>query len=119
MQVEGGGSYQGNLLWYADQSAGVLPQPGVLWMPRWSFHVVMLLWSLWLVSRLIGLAKWGWTQLTVYGLWRWPPESSVLGRAKDRVAALVGDEPSTEAPPSEAPEPSAVPDPDPGPEREP
>jgi hypothetical protein len=33
----------------------------------------MLLWALWLASRLLRWMRWGWDQLREGGLWSWPP----------------------------------------------
>ena len=90
MQVEGGGSYGNQLQWYVARAGSTLPSAWLLWLPRWTFHVVMLLWALWLVGRLIKLARWAWEQFVVEGLWRRPVRKAMP--AAVGVAAAGGDE---------------------------
>ena len=71
--VRGAGSYGQSLHWFADTSGAALPTPGVLWLPVWTWRVAMLLWSLWLASRLLQWFRWGWEQFSVGGLWTTPP----------------------------------------------
>jgi len=71
--VSGAGSWGNTLSWFVDTSGGELPRPGVLWLPIWVWRVAMLLWALWLASRLLRWVKWGWEQARVGGLWSWPP----------------------------------------------
>ncbi len=102
--VRGAGSYGRSLRWFADRSGATLPSPGVFWLPVWCWRLAMLLWSLWLASRLLRWLKWGWEQFSAGGLWtiptwfRWsaPPAS------QPAAAALpgTGSEPS---PPTPAP----------------
>lgn len=70
------------LEWYVDrldasgEGAGEssMPQATVVSLPTWTYHVVMLLWSLWLAARLIAWSRWAFTSFTSGGMWRtWPP----------------------------------------------
>lgn len=89
--VSGGGSYGNTLLWFTDRSTGALPEPGVLWLPTWVWRVAMLLWSLWLASRLLKWLRWGWEQLRVGGLWSWPPRTSTPAPLPSIDADATGD----------------------------
>ena len=71
--VRGAGSRGGLLRWFVDQSDSTLPQPGVFWLPVWCWRIAMLLWALWLSSRLLQWLRWGWDQLSHGGLWTLPP----------------------------------------------
>jgi len=70
--VRGAGSRGGFLRWFVDQSDSTLPQPGVFWLPLWCWRIAMLLWALWLSSRLLQWLRWGWDQLSHGGLWTLP-----------------------------------------------
>ncbi|MCO4768672.1 MAG: hypothetical protein KDA24_01485 [Deltaproteobacteria bacterium] len=91
--VRGAGSYGQSLHWFADVSGSTLPTPGVLWLPVWCWRVAMLLWALWLASRLLKWLRWGWEQFSVGGLWTAP------GWWKwNRKPAAAGDAPAASAP---------------------
>ena len=70
--VRGAGSAGRSLRWFVDQSGSTLPRPGVFWLPLWCWRVAMLLWALWLSSRLLQWLRWGWDQLSHGGLWTLP-----------------------------------------------
>ncbi len=70
MQISGNGSYAGNLHWFQDRSASLLPQPWVISIPLLVYRLLMLLWALWLAFALTNWLKWGWHNFTVGGLWR-------------------------------------------------
>ncbi len=70
--MRGAGSRGGFLRWFVDQSGSTLPQPGVFWLPLWCWRIAMLLWALWLSSRLLRWLRWGWDQLSHGGLWTLP-----------------------------------------------
>ncbi len=70
------------LEWYVDRAAEVLPRPWILSLPLWVWRVLMLLWSLWLASRVLRWAPWVWERLTAgpllaspkkFGEWREGP----------------------------------------------
>jgi hypothetical protein len=72
MQVDGAGSTNRALTWYADRVDGTLPTPAILSVHVLVWRVIMFLWALWLVWRLINWAKWGWTRFSTDGWWRTP-----------------------------------------------
>ncbi len=63
MQVAGPGSHSTTLAWYVERIAGALPQPWVLSLPLWVWRLLMLLWALWLASRLLRWLPWCWGRL--------------------------------------------------------
>ncbi len=65
MQVLGPGSYGSTLYWYVERAQGALPRPWLLWLPLWVWRLLMLLWSLWLASRLLRWLPWCWQRFTV------------------------------------------------------
>jgi hypothetical protein len=75
MQVRGAGSSNGVLNWYVDQIDDVLPAAGILSLPLLVWRILMLLWALWLVSRLLKWAPWSWRAFSEGGLWRVIPPS--------------------------------------------
>jgi hypothetical protein len=70
MQVAGNGSSDTILKWYVDRFDGALPGAWVVSLPLWTWRVVMLLWSLWLATRLIAWLKWGWSAYVAGGGWK-------------------------------------------------
>ena len=70
MQVEGGGSSDELLRWYADRVSGDAPAAGVLSLPIWLYRVAMLLWALWLAMSLVRGAGPAWRAFNQGGLWR-------------------------------------------------
>ncbi|MEO1271459.1 MAG: hypothetical protein AAFX99_25480, partial [Myxococcota bacterium] len=72
--VYGGGSSAQVLGWYVDQISGTLPTAGVVSLPLWSWRVAMLLWALWLGSRLLVWLPWGWQAFQTDGLYRAIPK---------------------------------------------
>jgi hypothetical protein len=75
MQVEGNGSSQGLLRWFADRSPAQLPQPWVVSVPLLAYRVVMLAWALWVAWSLLGWLKWGWATFTSGGAWKSTPKT--------------------------------------------
>jgi hypothetical protein len=73
MQVEGAGSTSSSLRWYADHAA-TLPRPYVIWLPLLVWKAVMLLWALWLASRVFRWVVDGWASFSAGGLWQMPPK---------------------------------------------
>jgi hypothetical protein len=70
MQLAGGGSSETSLRWYQDRVPGTMPRAWVLSAPLWAYRVLMLLWSLWLASRLVRWLPWGWESAASGGLWK-------------------------------------------------
>ncbi len=70
MQIAGNDSSATLLKWYQDRIDGHMPMPLVFSLPRWTYRVLMLLWSLWLAAALVGWLKWGWSCFSTGGMWR-------------------------------------------------
>jgi hypothetical protein len=70
MQVAGANSHAGSLNWYTDRIANALPAASAVSAPLWLFRVLMLLWSLWLASRLLRWLRWAFDCMKHGGLWR-------------------------------------------------
>ena len=70
MQVVGNGSFGQTLRWYVDMAEGALPEPWVISVPIYVWHGVMIAWSLWLASALIGWLKWGFAAFGAGGYWK-------------------------------------------------
>ena len=69
MQVQGAGSFAGNLVWYADRVGASLPQPWVLSLPRWVWQATLLAWSLWLAASLVRWVPWAWRCFSTGAVW--------------------------------------------------
>jgi hypothetical protein len=80
MQVEGAGSNSSTLRWYVD-SATELPRPFVIWLPLLVWKAVMLLWALWLASRVFRWVVDGWSAFSEGGLWKMPPRKAKKEKA--------------------------------------
>lgn len=98
MQVGGNGSGEQLLRWYADRVEGTTPSAWVLSLPLWIYRVVMLLWSLWLATRLIRWTGWAWESFTTGGGWK---RTRPLGRRVPPPPPM----PSAGAPPPPPPPP--------------
>jgi membrane protein YdbS with pleckstrin-like domain len=70
MGIRGGASSDGYLVWYEARSAADLPRGWSLTVPLWVWHVLMLVWSLWVARMFIRWARWGWAQMQQGGFWR-------------------------------------------------
>ena len=70
MGIRGGASSDGYLVWYEARSAADLPRGWALTVPLWVWHVLMLVWSLWVARMFIRWARWGWAQMQQGGFWR-------------------------------------------------
>ncbi len=70
MQIAGNGSSSFHLHWTQDRIGEILPQPAVMVLPQWVFHLLMLFWSLWLAFALLKWLKWGWQCYVVGGIWK-------------------------------------------------
>ena len=69
MQVVSPVGYE-RLSWFADRTAGLTPDAGVLSVSIWFYKAAMLAWSLWLSFRLLRWLPWAWRAYTHGGLWR-------------------------------------------------
>jgi hypothetical protein len=74
MQVAGNDSTASNLRWFADLSAGVLPQASAVSVPSWVYKLLMLAWAMWLAFALLRWLRYAWTALNADGLWRQFPQ---------------------------------------------
>jgi hypothetical protein len=70
MLITGNHSSAFVLNWYQDRSTSTLPIAKVVSVPVTVYRVLMLAWSLWLASALLGWLKWGWGCFASNGLWR-------------------------------------------------
>lgn len=62
------------LKWYQPRVDGLLPRTQVVSISIWWYRFAMLLWALWLTSKLISWLKWGWKQFGVGGYFRTDPD---------------------------------------------
>ncbi|HSO19971.1 MAG TPA: hypothetical protein VLT88_10955, partial [Desulfosarcina sp.] len=70
MQIAGNESTRSQLNWTQDRIAGTMPEPWVVSLPQWIYHLLMLAWSLWLAFNLVAWLRWGWRCFSSQGLWR-------------------------------------------------
>ncbi|HSD73477.1 MAG TPA: hypothetical protein VLB75_01830 [Steroidobacteraceae bacterium] len=70
MRIEGPYNHAYSFNWFIDQTAGELPQPGVINVSLWWYKLAMLAWALWLSFALLRWLPWAWRALTANGLWR-------------------------------------------------
>jgi hypothetical protein len=92
MQIAGNGSTRFQLNWTQDRIDGSMPTPWVISLPQWIYHLLMLLWSLWLAFRLVAWLRWGWACFSTPR--RWQPIQ--WRRRKKKAAATSGDSPTKE-----------------------
>jgi hypothetical protein len=74
MQISGGGFDGSQLQWYVDHTNGALPEPTVITAPLWVYRALMLLWSLWLASRLLRWLPWAFRAFLAGGAWKRSPK---------------------------------------------
>jgi hypothetical protein len=92
MQVEGMGSSDQLLRWYADRTGGAFPDVGVWSAPLWIYKALMLLWALWLAALVIRWLRWSLFSLRTGGGWQArKPRSAALGQVP---AAPAGSPPA-------------------------
>lgn len=72
MQISGNGSNNFHLYWTQDRIGEIMPQPWVLSLPQLLFHLLMLIWAIWLALSLLKWLKWGWECFGKGGLWKKP-----------------------------------------------
>lgn len=70
MQVRGMDSTDQLLKWYVDRTGGAFPDVTVWSAPLWFYKALMLLWALWLASRIIFVLRWGFTAMRAGGGFR-------------------------------------------------
>lgn len=69
MQISGNGSSNFQLHWTQDRITELMPQPWVLSLPKLAYHVLMLIWALWLAISLLQWLRWGWTCFSEGKIW--------------------------------------------------
>jgi hypothetical protein len=74
MQVEGNGSSESVLRWFADRTGAVLPQPWMVSVPLMAYRGVMFFWAVWIAWSLLNWLKWGWGSFTTGGAWKSAPK---------------------------------------------
>ena len=72
MQIAGNHSTAFQLHWTRDRIGEFMPRPWVLSVPRMAYHILMLLWALWLALSLLKWLRWGWHSFGEGGLWKMP-----------------------------------------------
>lgn len=71
MKVVGNGSYSHAYNYYQDLvDEANFPSVSVVSVPIFAYRIVMLLWSLWLATKLIQWASWAWQSFKTDGVWR-------------------------------------------------
>ena len=72
MQIAGNNSWDFGLHWTQDRIGHMMPEPYVVSLPRIVYHVLMLVWALWLAFSLVRWLRWGWHAFSHEGLWKMP-----------------------------------------------
>lgn len=70
MEVTGAGSYAGHLSWYVDRSSGRFGSAHAFSVSLWVWRGVMLAWSFWLATSLLGWLKWAFAELREGEFWK-------------------------------------------------
>ena len=70
MRVEGNGSTAHELRWFADRTAGLLPEAKAFTLPLLVFRAAMLAWALWLAASVVRWLRWAYVCLNQGGGWR-------------------------------------------------
>ncbi len=70
MQISGNGSGNFSLHWTMDRIVAFMPQPCTISLPLWVYHVLMLIWALWLAMSLLKWLRWGWQCFSDTTLWK-------------------------------------------------
>jgi hypothetical protein len=94
MQIAGNGSYDFLLRWTQDRIGHTMPEPVVFSLPRMAYHVLMLVWALWLAFSLVRWLRWGWHAFSHEGLWKMPKlKKRIKAPAQDAGDFQFGTEP--------------------------
>ncbi|MBF0179516.1 MAG: hypothetical protein HQM03_05765 [Magnetococcales bacterium] len=70
MWIVGNRSSARLMQWYQDRGGALFPVAGLLSLPIFAYRVLMLVWSLWLATAMLGWIRWGWSCYATQGLWR-------------------------------------------------
>jgi len=73
MQISGNASSDFSLHWTLDRITEFMPQPYTFSLPIWVYHVLMLIWALWLAMSLLKWLRWGWQCFSDTTLWKTVP----------------------------------------------
>ena len=69
LHVTGHGSTATNLRWFADQTAGLLPDASAWVLPMWMYRALMLAWAFWMAWFLIRIGRYVFESWTAGGAW--------------------------------------------------
>ena len=75
MMISGNGSDSNLFQWYQDHTKIGEPKGWVISIPLIVYQVLMLLWSLWLASKILTWGQWAWKCYSQDGLWKPAPVS--------------------------------------------
>jgi len=81
MQIAGNGSHDFSLRWTMDRTEAFMPQPYIISLPQWVYHLLMLIWALWLAISLLKWLRWGWQCFSEGAVWK-----KVLLRRKSQMS---------------------------------
>ncbi|MBF0462444.1 MAG: hypothetical protein HQL87_13750 [Magnetococcales bacterium] len=70
MQIAGNQSSQTLLQWFQDRTGTEPPVGHLLSLPIIAYRLLMLVWSLWLATALLGWIRWGWSCFVTGGVWQ-------------------------------------------------
>jgi hypothetical protein len=70
MQIAGNDSSRYVLRWTQDRIDAVMPAAWAVVVPMLTYHLLMLLWSLWLAFSLVKWLRWGWRCYGTGGFWK-------------------------------------------------
>jgi hypothetical protein len=73
LQVEGRDSTCHQLNWYVDRVNATLPSAAIYSLPMIAWRILMLIWSFWLVSKLLAWSKWALEGLLTVRGWMHAP----------------------------------------------
>ena len=103
MKVVGNGSNSHWYRYYQDMATAEegLPRATIMSVPLIAYRVVMLLWSLWLSTRLIQWASWAWACYVEKGAWLEKGAGSERGAELEKESGRPKEEKNKKAQPSE------------------
>ncbi len=76
MEIVGAGSHSGQLTWYVDRAQGRFEPAYMFTVSVWVWRLVMLAWSFWLATNLLGWLKWAYAELREGEFWKSRPKSA-------------------------------------------
>ena len=99
MQIAGNHSTRFQLNWTQDRIGGIMPTPWVVSLPQWIYHLLMLVWSLWLAFSLVSWLRWAWGCFSKAHLWKPVKWRRKTKPAKDGKMRRVQESQATPSPP--------------------